>query len=544
MGTRLIPDSEVHAGGVVRIIDDATGPSGAPQQSSRGEMIPAIKLRNMSKTFDGVTVLDRVSIEIAPGEILGLVGENGSGKSTLVKILAGVHSPDAGSECELAGKPLPLPVHRPRDSGIAIIHQDLALCDEMSVAENIGITSKFDTRLLGWYRRSRQDALAREFSAEFGLPLDPKARVGTLTPAERSVVSILRALRLLRKRRSGQVIILDEPTAALPYAESERLLSILRNVAASGTAVLFISHRLHEVLDVCDRISVLRSGKLVGTVLASDTTDSKLVNIMLGYELGSFYPDRNVIPRRAAALKVDSLSGGSISDVSFEVGRGEMVGITGLAGMGQDEIPYLMFGHSRRSSGEVTVEGKVVERSVRSSLDAGIALVPANRARDSVWGAGTAAENLTISCLPSVSRYGLLRRRREIVAAGAGMKAYGVRPLLPLQLISRFSGGNQQKIVLARWLQVAPKVLLLHEPTQGVDAGAKKEVYQLIRTAAGDGTAIVIFSSDLEEIAHMCHRVLVVRHGRVAAELTEGDLSEDRLISATQGALRVVDGGD
>jgi ribose transport system ATP-binding protein len=500
-------------------------------------MTDAINIRNMSKTFDGVTVLDRVSIAIPRGEIHGLVGENGSGKSTLVKILAGVHTPDSGSECELAGKPLRLPVHKSRDNGIAIIHQDLALCDDMSVAENMGITSGFDTRLLGWYRRGRQAAIVREYSEQFGLPLDPKARVGSLAPAERSVVAILRALRTLRTGRSGQVIILDEPTASLPYSESARLLAILRNVAAMGTAVLFISHRLNEVLGVCHRISVLRSGKLVGSVQASETTDAQLVSMMLGYELGAFYPSKGAPASRATALQVLSLAGETVSDLSFEVGHGEMVGITGLAGMGHDEVPYLIAGHAPRSAGYVTVNGEPVKESVRHSLKAGIALVPANRIRDSVWGAGSAAENFSIASMRSMTRFGFLRRKHEIAVSSAKMQKYGVSPVSPTQLISRFSGGNQQKIVLARWLETEPQVLLLHEPTQGVDAGAKKEVYELIRRAAEGGTAIVIFSSDLEEIAHMCHRALVLRRGSVSSELSEGELSEDRLMLATQGSI-------
>jgi ribose transport system ATP-binding protein len=282
---------------------------------------------------------------------------------------------------------------------------------------------------------------------------------------------------------------------------------------------------------------VLRSGKLVGTVVASETTDSELVSMMLGYDLGSFYPDRSIAVSKEAALSVRSLSGERIDDVTFDVGRGEIVGVTGLAGMGQDEIPYLIVGHARRSSGEVLLEGETVRPSIPSSLGAGIVLVPANRTRDSVWGAGTAVENLTISFLGTFSRFGFLHRRREVAATSAKMTAYDVRPVMPLQMITRYSGGNQQKIVLARWLQVAPKVLLLHEPTQGVDAGAKKEIYELIRRAAEAGTAMAIFSSDLEEIAHMCDRVLVIRHGRISAELAENELSEDRLISATQGSL-------
>jgi ribose transport system ATP-binding protein len=259
--------------------------------------------------------------------------------------------------------------------------------------------------------------------------------------------------------------------------------------------------------------------------------------MMLGYELGAFYPSKGAPASRATALQVRSLAGETVSDLSCEVGHGEMVGVTGLAGMGHDEVPYLIAGHAPRSAGYVTVNGEPVKESVRHSLKAGIALVPANRIRDSVWGAGSAAENFSIASMRSMTRFGFLRRKHEIAVSIAKMQKYGVSPVSPTQLISRFSGGNQQKIVLARWLETKPQVLLLHEPTQGVDAGAKKEVYELIRRAAEGGTAIVIFSSDLEEIAHMCHRVLVLRRGSVSSELSEWELSEDRLMLATQGSI-------
>ncbi|ABH00822.1 ABC sugar transporter, ATP-binding component (plasmid) [Rhodococcus jostii RHA1] len=504
-------------------------------------MKAAVRLVGMTKSFDGVTVLDGVEFDIAPGEVHGLIGENGSGKSTLVKVLGGVHAPDAGSVCELWGNPLEFPVDQPQRHGIAIIHQDLALCDAMTVAENIGISSGFDAKLLSPYSKSRESELIRKLSEEFDLQLDPDVEVGTLAPTERTVVAILRALRLLRKHQDGQVLVLDEPTAALPHSESERLLAIVRSLAAAGTAVLFIGHRLQEVLSVCDRISVLRSGKLVATVQASETTDSELVRMMLGYDIGAFYPDRHVPDRKVDVLQIRGLSGGTVEGLDLTVGRGEIVGVTGLAGMGQDEVPYLVNGHYKRESGTVTVDGVAVKSSVRFALAAGIALVPGNRQRDSVWGDGTAIENLTLPFLPRFRRGGVVRHRAEAEFSHGELVKFGVRPLRPAQHITRFSGGNQQKIVLARWLQVNPKVLLLHEPTQGIDAGAKKEIYKLIRDAAENGAAIVVFSTDIEEVANVCHRVIVMRHGRATMEIAEECLSEQQLIAASQGALDVLE---
>jgi ribose transport system ATP-binding protein len=498
-------------------------------------MSDGIRIRAMSKIFEGVTVLDGVDLDIAPGEVHGLVGENGSGKSTLVKILGGLYSPEAGSSCTIWGEPLHFPVVRPQQHGIAIIHQDLALSDGMSVTENIGVSSGFGTSLLGPYRRSRERAAVRQLLADLDLRLNPDAPVGTLTPAERSLVGILRALRILRKHREHELLILDEPTAALTHAESQRLLDIIRSLAARNTAVLFISHRLQEVLAVCDRVSVLRSGKLVGTVATAETTASNLVRMMLGYDIGAFYPERHGYDGRVELLSVDGLSGGTVNGLSFKAYPGEILGVTGLTGMGQDEIPYLLVGHTKRTGGSVSVGGIRAGHSVPACFAAGMALVPGNRQRDSVWMAGSAAENLTLPFVGRFARRKLLSKMAEAAFTRDEMRRFSVRPLEPLRHVSRFSGGNQQKLVLARWLQTRPRVLLLHEPTQGVDAGAKKELFELIRNAADDGAAVVMFSSDVEEVANMCHRVLVLHHGSLAAEIPESQLSEETIVTASQG---------
>ena len=499
-----------------------------------------VQIRNMTKSFAGVTVLRGINLDIVQGEVHGLVGENGSGKSTFVKIIAGLYAPDDGSACTIWGQPVGFPIAQAQQRGIAIIHQDLALSDRMSVSENVGISSGYSAATLGRYRRGRERAIVRRLIAHFGLKLDPDAIVGALGPAERSMVAILRALRLLNEHQVAhsdqdkQMLILDEPTAALTQEESQRLLGLIRGLAERGTAVLFIGHRLQEVLAVCDRISVLRSGRLVQTVEAATTNESDIVQLMLGYEIGAFYPERHVPDRTREVLSVEGLTATTVRGLSFKTYRGEILGISGLAGMGQDELPYLLFGALRRRSGVVCVEGKSIAASIAAASAAGVVLVPGNRQRDAIWMSGTATENLTLPFLGTFAGRGLLRRRTESGFSGSEMQRFGVRPLLPSQQLVRFSGGNQQKIVLARWLQTKPKVLLLHEPTQGVDAGAKKELFQLIREAADDRTAVVIFSSDIEEIANMCHRVLILRHGALTAEIPQHQLSEDRIMSESQ----------
>jgi ribose transport system ATP-binding protein len=497
---------------------------------------PAVVLENVSKSFDGVRVLHGVDLSVLAGEVHGLVGENGSGKSTLVKILGGVHAPDRGAAIWLRNQPVPLPVRNPQRNGLAIIHQDLALCESMSVADNVGIATGFERPLGAPVSGRRESEIVRTLARQFGLSLDPARLVGDLSPAEQSVVAILRALRQLGGDTSGNVIVLDEPTAALPRGESLRLIELLRTMARNGTAVLYISHRMHEVLSVCDRVSVLRSGKLVATRDTSGLTQSDLVRLMLGYDLGAFYPDKHVTHSPDVRLEVTGLTHGQVSDVSFRARQGEIVGVTGLAGMGQDDIPYLLAGGRTRLDGQARVNGTSIDGSARSARAAGLELVPGNRQRDAVWTEGTAAENLTLTHLGKFWRYFKLSSRREREFAEREMQLYSVRPLSASLQISKFSGGNQQKIVMARTLRQAPGVILLHEPTQGVDAGAKKEILNVVRQAADNGAAVVVFSSDIEEVAQLCHRVLIMRYGTVSAQLPPGEVTEERIHALAQHA--------
>jgi ribose transport system ATP-binding protein len=298
---------------------------------------------------------------------------------------------------------------------------------------------------------------------------------------------------------------------------------------------------MHEVLNVCDRISVLRNGYLVAERDAAQSSESEIAHLMLGYELGEFYPEKHVSTNEAVRLDVRNLCGGAVSDVSFTANVGEIVGVTGLAGMGQDDIPQLIAGGQTRLNGEVRVDGRRVDGSARSARLAGIELVPGNRQRDAFWLGGTAAENLTLTHLGKLWRGLRISSRREREFAKAEMRRYSVQPLSPSLEITRFSGGNQQRIVLARVLRHNPRVILLHEPTQGVDPGAKKEILNVVRSAADDGAAVVVFSSDSEEVAQLCHRVLIMRYGTITATLFPGEVSEDRIVSLSQ---RVPQGGE
>ncbi|OZG26311.1 sugar ABC transporter ATP-binding protein [Williamsia sp. 1138] len=485
-------------------------------------------------TFGNVKVLHDVDLSIGQGEIHGLVGENGSGKSTLVKILGGIHTPDSGSEVRLHGNAMNLPVRDPQQHGLAIVHQDLALVESMSVADNTGISTGYERPLTAPISSRREAEVVGKLCEQFGFALDPHRLVGTLSPAERTVVAILRALRQLGDGDQRKVIILDEPTAALPRGESLRLLELLRTMAGNGTAVLYISHHMNEVLSVCDRISVLRNGKIVATRESSSASEAEIVELMLGYEIGEFYPDKPESSDKVVRLDVNRMTHGPVSELSFQARQGEIVGITGLTGMGQDDVPYLLAGGRTRLSGEVTVDGVATDGEPRSAKQLGMQLVPGNRQRDALWLGGSASENLTLPFLKDFWRRWRLRRATEHGFSDSALHDFGVRPLRPSLEITKFSGGNQQKVVMARALRQRPGVLLLHEPTQGVDVGAKKEILNVVRQAATDGAAVVVFSSDAEEVAQLCNRVHVMRYGSISATLTGSEVSEDRILTLSQ----------
>lgn len=494
----------------------------------------AVQMTNVSMTFDGVQVLHDVDLDIAPGEIHGLVGENGSGKSTLVKILGGLYTPDKGSQVSFHGRSVALPVRDPQRLGLSIVHQDLALVETMSVADNTGISTNYERRLAAPISSGREARLVRGLAEHFGISIDPNRLVADLAPAERSVVAILRALRQLGDGSQGKLIVLDEPTASLSRGESIRLLEQLRIMASNGTAVLYISHHMDEVLSVCDRISVLRNGRLVATREAASSSEAEIVELMLGYKLDDFYPEIHPSSNEVVRLEVRDLNHGAISGLSFQAHKGEIVGITGLAGMGQDDIPYLLAGGRAHLDDEVAVDGVPVDGTPRSAQRRGMQMVPGNRLRDALWVDATASENLTLPFLQRFLRSIRLDRSRERRFAEETLRDYSVRPLRPALEIGKFSGGNQQKVVMARALRQSPGVLLLHEPTQGVDVGAKKEILSLVRQAADDGAAVVVFSSDCEEVAQLCNRVHIMRYGAVTATLAQGEISEDRILALSQ----------
>jgi len=478
----------------------------------------------VSKTFDGIRVLHDVTLTVRSGEILGLIGENGSGKSTLIKILSGYHSADPGGRVVLGRG--------------AFIHQDLALIPSMTVLENLRI-ARFDTGFAWRIRWARERAHVRQYLAQVGLDVHPDTRVGQLSVTEQALVAVARGLADLDASDSHRLLVLDEPTAYLPNDGVQRLFKVLRALTAEGAAVVFVSHRLDEVRELCDRVAVLRGGDLVDVVEASSTTERDLLRLMLGRPIDEMYPD-TPSSEGSPFFEVASLRGGALLDLSFTARPGEVIGFAGLPGSGYDEVPYLLTGARRALSGTLRLDGRVypiVSMRPRVAIGLGMALLPADRSRTGCAPALTVRENMT---LPSLSSFTWLRsivlRGKERRAALAQASRFGVTPQRPESVLRYLSGGNQQKVMLAKWMLGAPRVLLLHEPTQGVDVGAKQEIFAHLSAAAASGAVVLMSTVEHEDLARLCSRVYVMHGGRCRRVIQQEDLTPHRLAEAVYSA--------
>lgn len=498
-----------------------------------------LELTNLRKQFGGVAALGGVDFSARGGEVHALLGQNGSGKSTLVKILTGIYDPEPGARLRIWGQDVGMPITAAHEHGIAVIHQDLGLVESMTVLENMGVASGYGTGLLAPFSMAKERRITRDLLAELGLDVSPDTLVGDLAPASRATVAIARAMRMLREHSERLVFVLDEPTAYLSAEESAQVVRLMRTVADAGSAVVFISHRLAEVEAVADRVTVLRDGLVVDSFERAEVDQRRIIEAMLGKRLDAAYPELPTAPATGArpVLEVSGLSGSRVIDLDFNVAAGEIVGFGGLVGMGQEEVPELLSGAAALSGGRVVLNGSDITAStIADRVAAGVSLVPGNRQRDGLWLDVTAYENLAVLPDTAHSSVRLRDNRAEVATAGSMMQAFGVRPPDPMARVGEFSGGNQQKIVLAKWMSRPVSLLLLDEPTQGIDAGAKFEVLQAVCDAASGGAAVLIASGDYEQLARVCHRVLVMRFGRITAELSGAQLTETEIAAAAQTA--------
>lgn len=488
---------------------------------------PLIDIESLSKSFPGQVALNDVSMQILPGQIHALVGQNGSGKSTLIKILAGYHQPDPGSVVRLHGDTVDIGSLNPHERAhLHVMHQDLGLVRSLSIMENLALGRGYHTGALGHISWAKEAARVRTLLAEFNVQADPRTRVAALAPADQAIVALIRALQDWGDGEWG-VLVLDEPTASLPKPEVDRLFAAVRRVAQRGGGVIFVSHRLDEVFDLADYVTVLRDGRVVGSQLLSELDQGKLIELIVGRAVDDLYtapPE----PKSEVAVHTENLAGENLIDLDLTVRRGEVVGIAGLVGSGRDEVASLLFGAKKPVRGEVRIDGKTVG-GPRGAIIAGMALVPADRKGLGCIPEHTVRENVVLPRLGPFGRF-WLRRGAERSEAAHWVSEVDVRPGDPERRIITLSGGNQQKAVLARWLRTSPSVLVLDEPTQGVDVGAKASIYELLAKSAEGGTAVIMCSSDAEELAHVCDRVLVLRGGKVATELSGGSLTSDRIV--------------
>jgi ribose transport system ATP-binding protein len=490
---------------------------------------PLLVTRGIVKDFPGVRALDGVDLEVRPGEVHCLLGQNGAGKSTLVKVLSGAHQPDSGDIIwrEDQTPQLTSPTAALR-LGIATIYQELDLVGGLSVAMNIFLGH--EQSAFGFTRRGEMNRAARELLERLGHPeISPAAEVGRLSAAARQIVSMARALSY-----DARLIVMDEPSAALAHDEVQNLFRVIRQLTAAGVAVIYISHRLEEIREVGDRVTVLKDGRTVASGLPARTTPTAtLVAYMTGRAYEYVFPPRPQ-PNEGAAevLRVEGLSlPGVFDDLTFSVHAGEIVGLAGLVGAGRSEILETVYGARRPSAGRVTLDGRTVRTgSVVASVRAGMGLAPEERKSQGLLLHDTVAGNVSVASLRRYSRLGWLDRRRELADARREVAALDIRPDDPRRPIRTLSGGNQQKALLARWLLKGCRLLLLDEPTRGVDVGARAELYALIRRLADSGVGIVLVSSEIPEVLGLADRVLVIREGRVLREDDARELDEHQVL--------------
>lgn len=503
---------------------------------------PALRIERLSKTFPGTRALVDASLEIRAGEVHALVGQNGSGKSTLIKTLAGYHTPDPGAVAELAGEPIALGDTVP--DGLRFVHQDLGLVLELNAMDNLALRGDFIRGFGGRVRWAEQVQETYRILERFDVELDIHRPLAEATPVQRTVVAIAGALQ--GWHGGGGVLVLDEPTAVLPHDEVERLLAMVREVQRSGTSVLYVSHRLDEIFEIADRVTVLRAGRVVKTLPVSDIDQRGLAELMVGADVDPDY--RAPVagrPQSPVVLELRNVNGRRLHGLNLDVHGGEILGVAGLAGDGVNELPYLIAGYPRHpATGAIRLPQRSNEwTDVADARRLEIPLVPADRGHEAIIPDFAVSENLSLSVLDRLESRGRLRKAAEQELVERWTQRLEVVSSSSEAMISTLSGGNQQKVVVARCLARDPELLVLAEPTAGVDIGTRVAIYELIAGLARGGLTVIVSSSDLGDLLAMCTRIVVLREGRINAELAAEGLTEHALVNAIEGE-RSADGAN
>ncbi|WP_193014931.1 ribose ABC transporter ATP-binding protein RbsA [Proteus sp. FME41] len=493
-------------------------------------MKPLLELKDIDKSFPGVKALSGATLRIYPGRVMALVGENGAGKSTLMKVLTGIYKKDAGEviyqgeSCSFNGP------KSSQEAGIGIIHQELNLIPELTIAENIFLGREF-TRAFGAIDWKKMYAEADKLLARLNLAYSSHRLVSELSIGDQQMVEIAKVLSF-----GSKVIIMDEPTDALTDTETESLFSVIRELRDQGCGIVYISHRLKEIFEICDDVTVLRDGQFIGEKIVSSLQEDTLIEMMVGRKLEDQYPRIN-IPQGKTKLNVINLSGEDVHDVSFSLHENEILGISGLMGAGRTELMKIIYGALPKTNGTVELEGKPCQiKKPAEGLEQGIVYISEDRKRDGLVLGMSVKENMSLTALRYFSRgMGVLNHKEEQLTVGDFIKLFNIKTPSMDQTIGFLSGGNQQKVAIARGLMTRPKVLILDEPTRGVDVGAKKEIYQLINKFKQEGLSIILISSEMPEVMGMSDRILVMHEGRISGEFSAHNVTQEMLMAAAVG---------
>ncbi|CAN5839562.1 sugar ABC transporter ATP-binding protein [soil metagenome] len=504
-------------------------------------MQPLLQMIGIDKQFPGVHALEVVSLVAYPAECMALLGENGAGKSTLVKILSGVYPADAGTILIDGAEVHPHSPHHAQSLGVSIIYQEFNLFPNLSVEENIFIGREPNNA--GFVQRRTLRTEAQAILDQLGVDLDPRAIVRNLSVAQQQMVEIAKALSL-----NAKIVIMDEPTSALSDTEVRALFRIITGLKEQGLAVIFISHRLEEIFEICDRITVLRDGCNAGDLVTRESSPEEVVQLMVGRSVEDLYSKSESTESGQSVMTVRGLSRRGtasdasrvvLNDISLELRAGEILGLSGLVGSGRTELARALFGADPFDSGEILIDGQPVRiHSPQDAIDNGIALVPEDRKLQALVLLLTLRENVSLPSLSRLSRFGFVRRDQERELAAKYIDTLSIRTPSQNQKVMNLSGGNQQKVVLAKWLAKEPRILIVDEPTRGIDIGAKAEVHELLTNLADSGVAVLMISSELPEILHMSDRIAVMREGRIAGELSRAEATQERIMELSTGVSR------
>ena len=506
--------------------------------------VPRLKLKGLTKSFGGVHALSRADLAVMPGEILGLLGKNGSGKSTLIKILSGFHKPDEGS-LEIDGRPvqLPIPLGNSEKIGLSFVHQNLGLLAEATVLENFiaGDHQRVNSLFIDW---NAESARARRLFERNHLDLDPRAIVDSLSPVKRAQLAIVRAADRIdahAEHGSPGLLVLDEPTPFLPAADVRELFTMMRRLRETGVSIIFVSHDIDEVMTITDRATVLRDGHVIDTFDMAQTSRAHIVEAIVGRAVAQERMVADALPAQDAASNVVGLSGKTISNLDIHVAPGEILGLTGLIGSGYDDVPYLLAGAQKAIDGRLEI-GDIVHNLATmtpfAAIAAGIVFIPADRQKLGLALDLSLTENAMLPMAARGDDRFLLRHGARETMTAELMRRFVVKAETPWQAASELSGGNQQKLLLGKWLQLAPRLILLDEPTQGIDVGARREIYDRLLEACAQGAAIICATSEFEQLEMIAHRVLVFERGRIKTELTGSEVSKATIEAACYGETR------